>query len=73
MAYMTGVVSMVQESRFQLTDDRGVFHLFTLSPTAAMEPAGLQALPRTQARVCVSYKAAPGTIGNIATALCLVP
>jgi hypothetical protein len=72
MAQMVGFVSIVQEGRFQLTDDDGVSHLFTLSPSAAMEPAGLQALPRTRARVCVSYKPAPGTIGNVAMALCLV-
>ncbi len=67
---MVGVVSIVQEGRFQLTGDDGVSHLFTLSPSAAMEPAGLQAVLRS--RVCVSYKAAPAMIGKTAVALSLV-
>jgi hypothetical protein len=70
MPKIVGVVSIVQEGRFQLTDTHGVSHLFILSPSAAMEPKGLQALLR--ARVCVSYKAIPCMIGNSATALCLL-
>jgi hypothetical protein len=69
---MVGVVSIVQEGRFQLTGDDGVSHLFTLSPSAAMEPAGLQTLQRARSKVCVSYKAAPAMIGKTAVALSLV-
>jgi hypothetical protein len=69
---MAGVVSIVQEGRFQLTGDDGVSHLFTLSPSAAMEPAGLQTLLRARSKVCVSYKAAPAMIGKTAVALSLV-
>jgi hypothetical protein len=72
MPEIIGVISIVQEGRFQLTGDDGVSHLFILSPAAALEPAGLHALLRARARVCVSYKAAPNTIGNTATSLCLV-
>ncbi len=41
---MDGVVTVVQESRFQLTDDAGVSHLFILSPDAAAEPDQLAAV-----------------------------
>ncbi len=72
MAQMIGVIGIVQEGRFQLTGDDGVSHLFILSPSSAMEPAGLQAALRTRARVCVSYEPAPSMIANIADALSLV-
>ena len=61
---MTGVVTIVQEGRFQLTDDCGVSHLFLLSAMAALEPAQLRALQRDQARVCVQYTAAANLIGD---------
>jgi hypothetical protein len=68
---MTGIVTIVQEGRFQMTDAGGVSHLFILSPSAALEPAQLQALQRQQAPVCVSYTEAKNIIGNVATAISL--
>ena len=67
--FMTGVVTIVQESRFQLTDDDGVGHLFTVSHACGTEPGQLAQLQRHQSRIRVRYKAAPNTIGNIAQSI----
>ena len=64
---MTGIVTIVQESRFQLTDDAGVSHFFVLGHQAAAEPADLAPLQHRQARIRVRYTAAPNLIGNVAT------
>ncbi len=69
---MEGVVTLVQESRFQLTDDGGVSHLFLLDHNAAAEPVQLTPLQHRQARVRVRYTPARNLIGNIATAIVLV-
>ncbi len=66
---MNGIVTIVQEGRFQMTDDDGVSHLVILSYGAAAEPQQLAALQARQARVRVRYKPAPALIGNIATAI----
>ena len=66
---MTGVVTIVQEGRFQMTDDDGVSHFFILSPSASAETEQLGMLQKRQARVRVRYKPAPNLIGNIASAL----
>jgi hypothetical protein len=66
---MQGVVTIVQEGRFQMTDDDGVSHLFILSPSAAAEPEQLTALQRRQARVRVRYRPASNLIGNTASAI----
>ncbi len=66
---MTGVVTIVQEGRFQITDDHGVSHLFLLSSHAAAEPAQLTALQQRQARVRVRYTPAANLIGNVAHAI----
>ncbi len=66
---MTGVVTIVQESRFQLTDDAGVGHLFTVGYACGTEPGQLAQLQRHQSRVSVRYKPAPNTIGNIALSI----
>ena len=70
---MDGVVTVVQESRFQLTDDQGVSHLFVLSGHAAMEPAQLAPLQRDQARVRVRYEPTPHLIAHLARSLALLP
>ena len=62
---MEGVVTLVQESRFQLTDDRGVSHLFILSPNAPPEIDQLAPLQRRQARVRVHYTPGKNIIGNV--------
>ncbi len=61
-----GVVTIVQESRFQLVDSAGVAHLFLLGHRAAAEPEQLVPLQHRQARVRVQYRRAPGLIGRIA-------
>ncbi|WP_202397227.1 hypothetical protein [Teichococcus coralli] len=66
---MEGVVTIVQEGRFQLTDDGGVSHLFLLSHDAAAEPEQLPPLQRRQARVRVSYTPARNLIGLVAHAV----
>ena len=66
---MDGVVTIVQEGRFQMTDDDGVSHLFILSPSAAAETNQLAVLQKTQTRVRVRYKPAANLIGSIATAI----
>ena len=69
MSRMVGIVLFVQEGRFQLRDDAGVAHLFTLGANAAAEPAQLAGLARAQARVEVVYAPARNMIGNTATAI----
>lgn len=69
---MDGVVTLVQEGRFQLTDGRGVSHLFILSPHASAETEQLVPLQQRQARVRVRYTPARNAIGNTATAITLL-
>ena len=66
---MEGVVTIVQESRFQLTDDEGVSHLFILGHSAAADPEQLPPLQAEQARVRVRYKPAKNLIGHIVTSI----
>ncbi len=66
---MNGVVTIVQEGRFQMTDDDGVSHLFILRSTAAAETEQLARLQNRQARVRVRYKPARNIIGHVATAI----
>jgi hypothetical protein len=68
-----GTVTIVQEGRFQLSDDDGVSHLFILSYAATAEPEQLQALQRQQARVRVRYTSAPNLIGRVANVIDLLP
>jgi hypothetical protein len=72
MAQMEGTVTIVQEGRFQLSDDRGVSHLFILSHGASAEPDQLEVLQRWQARVRVKYSRARGLIGLIARSVDLI-
>ncbi len=67
--FMEGVVTIVQESRFQLTDDDGVGHLFILGHLCGTETGQLPALQRQQSRVRISYKPAPNLIGNVASSI----
>lgn len=64
---MEGIVGIVQEGRFQLQDDGGVWHMFLLSPSAPLEPFQLGPLQHRQARVRVRYTPARNIIGNVAT------
>ena len=72
MAEMDGVVTIVQEGRFQLTDDQGASHQFILGRTALAETEQLRSLQTRQARVSVKYSDAPGLIGLIAHRIRLV-
>ena len=66
MRTIEGVVTLVQESRFQMMDDRGVYHHFLLSRGAAADPADLAPLQARQARVRVRYGQAPDLIAQVA-------
>ncbi len=69
---MDGVVTLVQEGRFQLTDGRGVSHLFILSPMASAEASQLAPLQHRQARVRVRYIPAQNAIGNQAKSITML-
>ncbi|MGC1302317.1 MAG: hypothetical protein WA840_08075 [Caulobacteraceae bacterium] len=66
MAEIEGVVTIVQEGRFQLTDMGGVAHNFLLSRFALAETDQLPALQNRQARVRVKYSKAGNLIAYIA-------
>jgi len=63
---MVGVVTLAQESRFQLTDDQGIAHLFIVSHGASAEPWQLVDLQHRQARVAVRYEESTKLIAHIA-------
>ena len=69
MKRMDGIVTIVQESRFQLTDDAGVSHLFILGHDTMAEPDQLEPLQRRQARVSVQYTEPRNAIGLVAHAV----
>ena len=62
MAEMEGVITIVQEGRFQLTDTAGIGHHFVLARLALAETEQLPRLAREQARVRVRYEQAKGLI-----------
>lgn len=66
MQSMEGIVTIVQEGRFQLLDGAGVGHMFLLSHDAPLEPEQLRPLQHEQARVRVEYAAAHDIIGLLA-------
>jgi hypothetical protein len=64
MAVATGVILVVQETRFRLLADDGSGHIFLLAHDAPLEP---QDLPRlTHRRVRVAYDRSPTLIAGIA-------
>ena len=67
-----GVLTLVAESRFQVTDAAGVSRLFILGPHAAAETGQLAALQHRQARVRVRHKPARNAIAHVATAIFLL-
>ncbi len=73
MQSIDGVVTIVQEGRFQLLDDDGVGHLFLLGHGAAPEPEQLAPLQHNQSRVRVRYTDAEGLIGHQAKAISILP
>ena len=66
MQSLQGIVTIVQEGRFQVMDAQGVGHQFMLSHHAALEPEQLPGLQRDQARVRVWFKPAGDIIGHVA-------
>ncbi len=66
MQSIEGIVMIVQESRFQLTDTKGVSHMFELYHSAAAEPEQLTPLQRDQTRVRVDYDNGENVIGFVA-------
>ena len=66
-----GVVTLVQERRFQLVDDRGVAHLFVIAGGAPFDAAQLEACAQSSQRLRVTYRPAPGLIARLATAVSL--
>jgi hypothetical protein len=72
MQTIEGVVTIVQEGRFQVVDDRGVAHQMILGHAAAPEPEQLTALQGRQSRVRVACKDAPDLIGHVATRIDLM-
>ena len=67
MKTMEGVVTIVQESRFQLTDDRGASHLFILGHDTLAEPDQLHAAAAAGKRGCrVHYTQPRNVIGLVA-------
>lgn len=71
MRTISGRVTIVQESRFQLTDDAGVSHLFILGHDTLAEPDQLEPLQRRQARVQVRYSQPRNVIGLVAHSVVL--
>jgi hypothetical protein len=64
---IAGIVTIVQEGRFQLLDAACVSHHFILGYGAAADPEQLAGL--VNRRVRVSYKDPGGIIGHVATRL----
>lgn len=71
MGTIEGIVTIVQEGRFQLTDDDGVSHLLILAPGAGAETGQLTPLQHRQARVRVRYDHARDVIGLVARSIAL--
>ena len=67
MSSIEGVITIVQEGRFQMTDGAGVSRLFVLSPNAAMETEQLVPLGRDQVPVRVTYRGGDNALAHVAT------
>lgn len=63
MPKMEGIITIVQEGRFQVTDDQGISHLFILGYSSSTEPEQLMPLQRLQSRVRVTYTQPRNIIG----------
>ena len=70
MLSIEGVVTIVQEARFQLLDDDGVGHHFLLAHQAPADPEQLTAL--LQKRTRVRYTDPPGVIAHRALSVVLL-
>ncbi len=63
---VAGVITLVQEGRFQLVDRDGRGRLFVLHRSAPLEPADLHWLQRAEIPVEVTYSDAVDLIAGIA-------
>jgi hypothetical protein len=70
MQQLDGVVTIVQESRFQLLDNDGVSHQFLLGYGAAVEPEQLPSL--LERRIRVAYTDPKDLIGHRAARIVLL-
>ena len=61
-----GIITLVQEGRFQLEDPDGVRRLFILAHDAPLEPADLQALLAAGTLIRVEYGDAEGLVAAVA-------
>jgi hypothetical protein len=66
MKSMTGVLTVVQEESFRLSDDSNHSHRFTLALDASLEAGQLRQLSRSGARVTVQYDDVPDEITHVA-------
>jgi hypothetical protein len=69
MKSMDGIVTIVQEGRFQLLDPDGISHQFELSYKAPLDPEQLPPLQRDHAPVRVQYAPGENVIGFVAHAI----
>lgn len=65
---VVGVVTLVQEDRFRIQDDRGRGYLFTLWHASGVSPGLLHGWSGRGARVAVEYRGAPD-LGAVAVRL----
>lgn len=65
---VVGVVTLVQEDRFRIEDERGLGYLFTLGHASGVSPRLLHAWSGRGARVAVQYRGAPD-LGAVAVAV----
>jgi hypothetical protein len=65
-AVTTGVITLVQETRFEIENGRGGHRLFLLAHDAPLEPADLQALLADGTPVRVEHCEAEGLIAAVA-------
>lgn len=66
MDSMTGIVTLVQEGRFQMCGDDGGTRLFVLAHGAPLEPQDLPPLLSGGVRVTVHYEDAADLVAAIA-------
>ncbi len=65
----SGLITIVQEERFQLMNDAGVHHLYLLPADTPVGVEDLERLQRSGERVRVRYRDAPDSIARIAQEL----
>jgi len=66
MQRVTGIITVVQESRFRMIGDDGSPRHFVLSHRAPLEPQDLPPLQRDQSRVAVHFTPSDHLIAGVA-------